>query len=128
MIATLNGLVEELQANRGGRFPGPDRQDVAALLCWLADGNFMVLGYQRCLVDAGVAAADESSSLGVLHGRKNARRELTDDNKLLMLVQASVPSYLRYGAYPYIVVVRENGERRAVSSNTASSGCSPSPP
>ncbi|MGC2653972.1 MAG: NAD-glutamate dehydrogenase [Mycobacterium sp.] len=110
MIATLNGLVEDLQADRDGRYPGPDRQDVAALLCWLADGNFMVLGYQRCPVQDGIAAADESNSLGVLRGRKNARRELTDDNKLLMLVQASVPSYLRYGAYPYIVVVRENGE------------------
>ena len=109
MIATLNGLVEDLQADREDRYPGPDRQDVAALLCWLADGNFMVLGYQRCPVMDGIAAADESNSLGVLRDRKNTRRELTDDNKLLTLVQASVPSYLRYGAYPYIVVVRENG-------------------
>jgi glutamate dehydrogenase len=114
MIATLNGLVEDLQADRDGRYPGPDRQDVAALLCWLADGNFMVLGYQRCLVQDGIAAADESNSLGVLRGRINARRELTDDDKLLMLVQASVPSYLRYGAYPYIVVVRENGDAGVV--------------
>jgi glutamate dehydrogenase len=115
MIAALNRLVEDLQADSGGgRYPGPDRQDVAALLCWLADGNFMVMGYQRCSVEAGVAAADESSSLGVLQGRRNTRRELTDDNKLLMLVQAPVPSYLRYGAYPYIVVVRENGEAGVV--------------
>ena len=114
MIATLNGLVEDLQANREDRYPGPDRQDVAALLCWLADGNFMVLGYQRCPVKDGIAAADESNSLGVLRDRKNTRRELTDDNKLMTLVQASVPSYLRYGAYPYIVVVRENGEAGVV--------------
>jgi len=32
---------------------------------------------------------------------------LTDDDKLLVLAQSVVGSYLRYGAYPYAVAVRE---------------------
>ncbi|MBV9350003.1 MAG: NAD-glutamate dehydrogenase, partial [Mycobacterium sp.] len=114
MIATLNQLVTDLKTDREGHYRSPDREDVAALLCWLADGNFMLLGYQRCPVEDGIASVDESSSLGVLRGRTEARRELTDDGKLLVLVQATVPSYMRYGAYPYIVVVRENDETSVV--------------
>jgi glutamate dehydrogenase len=34
--------------------------------------------------------------------------QLTEVNDLLVLAQATMPSFLRYGAYPYIVVVREN--------------------
>ncbi len=43
-----------------------------------------------------------------------------------MLAQATIPSYLRYGAYPYIVVVRENPAATRASS-IGSSACSPSP-
>ena len=52
--------------------------------------------------------------------------QLTQNNELLVLAQATIPSYLRYGAYPYIVVVREHSGGRWRSS-TASSACSPSP-
>ncbi len=114
MIATLSELVQDLESNSSDHFRGPDRHDVAALLCWLANGNFMLLGYQRCPVENGIAGVDESRSLGVLRDRTNSRRELTDDTKLLMLVQAPVASYLRYGAYPYIVVVRENADTGVV--------------
>ena len=56
-------------------------------------------------------------------------RSSTDSDDLLVLAQATIPSYLRYGAYPYIVVVRENAPaiRASRPSSTASSGCSPSP-
>jgi glutamate dehydrogenase len=110
MIATLNELANDVDANLDGHYGGPDRQDVAALLRWLADGNFMLLGYQRCPVDDGLASADEPSSLGVLRKRTDSRPQLTDNDKLLVLVQATVPSHLRYGAYPYIVVIRENSD------------------
>ena len=37
----------------------------------------------------------------------SARPRLTDDDQLLVLAQAAVGSYLRYGAYPYAIAVRE---------------------
>ena len=49
-----------------GHFPGYDRRDVAALLRWLADGHFVLLGYQRCGVHDGEASVDPASRLGVL--------------------------------------------------------------
>ena len=94
-------------ADPGGRFPGRDRKDVAALLRWLADGHFILLGYQRCSVSDGRASVDLASRLGVLRLRQDVLPQLTHNNDLLVLAQATIPSYLRYGAYPYIVVVRE---------------------
>jgi glutamate dehydrogenase len=114
MIATLNDLANAVEANADAHYPGPDRQDVAALLRWLVDGHFMLLGYQRCPVFDGVASVDESSSFGVMRERKESRSRLTDENKLLVLVQSTVSSHLRYGAYPYFVVLRENAESSVV--------------
>ncbi|BBU21995.1 NAD-glutamate dehydrogenase [Mycobacterium xenopi] len=111
MIATLNELANDVDTNRNGRYDGPDRQDVAALLRWLTDGNFMLLGYQRCPVHDGRVYGDEStSSLGVLRRRKGSRPRLTDDTKLLGWAQTTAASYLRFGAYPYVVAVRENAD------------------
>jgi glutamate dehydrogenase len=114
MIGTLNDLANAVEANVDAHYPGPDRRAVAALLRWLVDGHFMLLGYQRCPVHEGVASVDESSSLGVMRGRTKPRSRLTDENNLLVLVQSTVTSHLRYGAYPYIVVLRENAERGVV--------------
>ncbi|HZU48944.1 MAG TPA: NAD-glutamate dehydrogenase, partial [Mycobacterium sp.] len=110
MIATLNELANDVDVNLDGHYDRPDRQDVAALLRWLADGNFVLLGYQLCLVRDGTVSGDEGSGLGVLRGRKRSRPRLTDDNKLLGLAQTTVASYLRYGAYPHVVAVRENAQ------------------
>ena len=96
------------------RFPGPDRTDVAALLRWLADGHFILLGYQRCPVRDGRSSVDEASRLGVLRLREDVLPQLTTGDELLVLAQATVPSYLRYGAYPYIVVVRESPDSTAI--------------
>ena len=98
----------------GQRFPGPDRRDVADLLRWLGDGHFVLLGYQRCPVRDGRASVDQSSRLGVLRLRDEDLPQLTDNDDLLVLAQATIPSYLRYGAYPYIVVVREHPGATAV--------------
>ncbi len=110
MCDALTGLAGELDTDTGGRFPGPDRGDVADLLRWLADGHFVLLGYQRCPVQDGRAAVDQASRLGVLRLRDEDLPQLTDNDDLLVLAQATIPSYLRYGAYPYIVVVRERGD------------------
>ena len=113
MATTLRGLANELDTDHEDRFPGPDRQDVAALLRWLADGHFVLLGYQRCTVRGGKSSVDPSSRLGVLRLRQDVLPELTASDDLLVLAQATIPTYLRYGAYPYIVVVREHpGKRR----------------
>src|SRR6478672_13258119 len=52
MAAALVSLAAELDADIGGRFPGSDRKDVAALLRWLADGHFVLLADQRCQAGA----------------------------------------------------------------------------
>jgi glutamate dehydrogenase len=106
--ATLVSLANALDADHEGRFPGYDRRDVAALLRWLADGHFILLGYQRCAVHDGQASVDPASRLGVLRLRTDVLPQLTGPDDLLALAQATIPSFLRYGAYPYIVVVREN--------------------
>ncbi|WP_326546036.1 NAD-glutamate dehydrogenase [Mycolicibacterium sp. ND9-15] len=114
LSSTLRGLAHELGTDSGERFRGPDREDVAALLRWLADGHFVLLGYQRCPVRDGRSSVDRSSRLGVLRLRQDVLPPLTDDDDLLSLAQATIPSYLRYGAYPYIVVVREQHGPAAV--------------
>ncbi|MDT5019316.1 MAG: glutamate dehydrogenase, partial [Mycobacterium sp.] len=106
MGAALRGLAAELDSD-AVRFPGPDRKDVAALLRWLVDGHFVLLGYQRCPVRDGESSIDQSSRLGVLRLREDVLPPLTASDDLLVLAQATMPSYLRYGAYPHIVVVRE---------------------
>lgn len=114
MIATLRDLAEDVDTNADGHYRGADRQDAAALLRWLAGGHFVLLGYQRCPVQDGVVLTDESSGLGVLRQRKSTRPRLSDEDHLLVVAQATVASYLRYGAYPYVIAVRENTEGGAV--------------
>ena len=97
-----------------GRFPSPDRKDIAALLRWLADGHFVLLGYQRCQVRDGQSSVDPSSRLGVLRLRTDVLPQLTASDDLLVLAQATMPSYMRYGANPYIVVVREQSRGDAI--------------
>src|SRR4051794_1748286 len=114
LSGTLLGLANELDTDPEGRFPGADRKDVAELLRWLADGHFVLLGYQRCPVQGGQSSVDSSSRLGVLRFRDEVLPQLTDSDDLLVLAQATIPSFLRYGAYPYIVVVREHPGHRAI--------------
>ncbi len=114
MSGTLLGLANELDTDPEGRFPSADRKDVAALLRWLADGHFVLLGYQRCPVHDGGASVDMSSRLGILRFRDDVLPQLTDSDDLLVLAQATIPSFLRYGAYPYIVVVREHPGHHAI--------------
>ena len=114
LTGTLLGLANELDTDPEGRFPSDDRKDVAALLRWLADGHFVLLGYQRCPVAGGEATVDTSSRLGILRFRDDILPQLTDNGDLLVLAQATIPSFLRYGAYPYIVVIREHPGHQAI--------------
>jgi len=111
MAEVLQSLAAELDSDAGHdverRFPGPDRKDVAALLRWLADGHFVLLGYQRCPIRNGETTIDESSRLGVLRLRHEMMPQLTGEADLLAMAQAIIQSFLRYGAYPQIVAVRE---------------------
>ena len=114
LIVTMNDLAADIETNAKGRYSAPDREDVAALLRWLSDGNLLLLGYQRCRVQESQVIGDGSEGLGVLHSRTGSRPRLTDDDKLLVLAQSVVGSYLRYGAYPYAIAVREyDGDGRA---------------
>ncbi|MGV0745853.1 NAD-glutamate dehydrogenase [Mycolicibacterium sp. XJ870] len=116
MAAALHALANDLATDVKGHFPHAERKDVAALLRWLSDGHFVLLGYQQCVVSDGEASVDPASRLGVLRLRRDALPPLTNGDDILVLAQATMPSYLRYGAYPYIVVVRESaGERRDVT-------------
>ncbi|MBV8928312.1 MAG: NAD-glutamate dehydrogenase, partial [Mycobacteriaceae bacterium] len=108
MKSTMRRLADALDSDTAGRFHAADRHEVAELLRWLVDGHFVLVGYQRCVVADGSASLDESSRLGVLRLRQDVFPPLTESGDLLVLAQATVPLYLRYGAYPYVVVVREN--------------------
>jgi glutamate dehydrogenase len=114
MAAMLRSLAAELDSDPEHRFPGSDRKDVAGLLRWLADGHFVLLGYQRCQVREGQSSVDPSSRLGVLRLRTDVLPQLTSSDDLLVLAQATMTSYLRYGAHPYIVVVREHAAGEAI--------------
>lgn len=108
LSAALHNLARDLDEDSGTRFAGPDREDVADLLRWLSVGNFVLLGCQDCIVGDGTATVVESSRLGVARLRTEVLPELTHPGDLLVLAQATMPSFLRYGAYPYIVVIREH--------------------
>lgn len=114
LSSALRGLAQNLATDTGGRFRGRDREDVAALLRWLADGHFVLLGYQRCSIRDGHSSVDPTSRLGTLRLHHDVLPPLTNGHDLLVLAQATMPSYLRYGAYPYIVVVREQDGPTAI--------------
>ncbi len=130
----LQNLAREMDGDTGVRFPSADRGDVADLLRWLADGHFVLLGSQLCAVADGKATVEESTRLGVARLRTEVLPQLTEPGDLVVLAQATMPSFLRYGAYPYIVVIREErgsgGQERSDSGDgsarlsIASSGCS----
>ncbi len=107
LSAALLHLAQDVAADDGTRFPGADRMDVSYLLRWL-DVHFILLGAQTCSVRDGVASADETTRLGVARLRTEVLPELSAPGETLVLAQATMPSFLRYGSYPYIVVVREN--------------------
>ncbi len=114
MTDALRTLADALDHDTSGRFPAAERHGVARLLRWLDERHFVLLGYQRCSVSEGQAEVDDSSRLGVLRRRQDVFPQLTESDDLFVLTQATIPSYLRYGAYPYVVVVRDNSKGEAI--------------
>lgn len=107
MRNALNALAADVEANAQGHYTAPNREDVAALLQWLADGHFVLLGYQSGVVRDGQVLIEDAARLGVLRLRKSLRPRLTGNN-LLTLAQATVPSYMRFSSRTYVVVIRED--------------------
>ncbi len=108
--AMRNALIElaaDVEADADGHYTAPDREDVAALLHWLVDGHFVLLGYQRGVVHDEHVLVEDAARLGVLALRKSLRPRLIGDN-LLTLAQATVPSYMRFSSHTYVVVIRED--------------------
>jgi len=109
----------EAAAGSGG-FPAVDVLDAAALLRWLADGNFTVLGYRRYeRVSSGggpTELAVPSSGLGVLRDDEVARRSsestgpdgdrIDVSDHLLVLTQASAKATVHRPVYPFFIGVR----------------------
>lgn len=114
MREALRNLADTLDNDTYSRFPANKRHEVARLLRWLDDGHFVLVGYQRCAVGDGDAQVHNPSRLGVLRRRQDVFPQLTESDQLFVLTQATVPSYLRYGAYPYVVVVRDDSGDQAV--------------
>ncbi|MCU1685820.1 MAG: glutamate dehydrogenase [Amycolatopsis sp.] len=112
--------------------PADEVSDGADLLRWLADGNFMFLGYRRYeIVEDTNPGTDEpalrtvlASGLGVLRQDSLAARSLTAgpdtapsalEPTLLVLTQASAPSTVHRPIYPYYVGVKTFDERGLVT-------------
>ncbi|MCJ0893045.1 NAD-glutamate dehydrogenase [Rhodococcus sp. ARC_M5] len=88
-----------------------EHRDAAALLRWLGDGHYTLLGYRRYRIDgvdaARTATGVESSSLGVLrdaahdvHGSEPIGRR-----DLVALTQGASPATVHRAVYPYFVSV-----------------------
>ncbi|MEB3035230.1 NAD-glutamate dehydrogenase, partial [Mycolicibacter sp. MYC340] len=84
MRDALNDLAADVEANAQGHYTAPDRHDVAALLQWLADGHFVLLGYQSGVVRDGQVLVEDADRLGVLRLRKSLRPRLTGNNLLTL--------------------------------------------
>jgi glutamate dehydrogenase len=108
MKAAMRALADALDADASGRFPAAAGHEVAELLRWLLDGHFFLMGAQRCMIEDRCASVEESSRLGILRVRQDVFPQLTDSGHLMVLAQATARSYLRYGANPYVVAIRDN--------------------
>ncbi len=108
METRLRELADVFDTGISQRCPVADRYEIGGLLRWLLDGHFTLIGYQRSLVSGGRVSLDESSRLGMLRLRQDVFPQLTNSDDLLVIMQATVPSYQRGGVYPYVIVIRES--------------------
>ena len=108
MRSVLRQIADTLDTDNYSRFPAKTRHEVARLLRWLDDGHFVLVGYERCSVGDREAVVDDASRLGVLRHRQEKFPALTGPDQLVAVTQSRLTSYLRYGAYPYVIVVRDD--------------------
>ncbi|CCQ15947.1 NAD-dependent glutamate dehydrogenase [Rhodococcus sp. AW25M09] len=103
------------QFARGTSDPDSDsareHRDAAALLRWLGDGHYTLLGYRRYSID-GIGGeqrvtGERSSSLGVLRdsGQAVDGSEPVGQRDLVALTQGSSPATVHRAVYPYFVSV-----------------------
>lgn len=93
-------------------------RDAAALLHWLADGHYTLLGYRRydavTSSDGSVrAVSDESSGLGVLRRDQPVGSDswtLDGRTELVNLTQGSSPATVHRAVYPYFVTLFDSAE------------------
>ena len=124
MAATLVGLADSTRLRHRRPVPGLRPPDVAALLRWLADGHFVLLGYQRCPVRDG-----SPRSIRRVAGRTSTahRRASAADGQRRPAGagagdHAELPALRRVPATSWSCVKVTDGERSSI----ASSACSPS--
>ncbi|NLE81784.1 MAG: NAD-glutamate dehydrogenase, partial [Rhodococcus sp.] len=92
--------------------------DCAALLRWMADGHYAILGYRRYELGEPDSAGERTqqvvpgSDLGMLRTDGNNGRQLglppaaeNPDRPFLLLTQGSFPATVHRSAYPYFVGV-----------------------
>ena len=91
-----------------------EHRDAAALLRWLGDGHYTLLGYRRYRIDgvdgARTATGDESSSLGVLRDAAHDvdGSEPLGQRDLVALTQGASPATVHRSVYPYFVSVLDD--------------------
>ncbi|HEX7658757.1 MAG TPA: NAD-glutamate dehydrogenase domain-containing protein, partial [Pseudonocardiaceae bacterium] len=119
MTNTARTLADSLESARP---PVPAREigDAAKLLRWLADGHFTFLGYRRYEL-VGTLRPSLASGLGVLRSDNpppspdTAAHDPAHTGRLLLLTEASEPSTVHCGAYPYYVGVKTFDEQGNVN-------------
>ncbi|MEW1933509.1 NAD-glutamate dehydrogenase [Rhodococcus sp. NPDC079359] len=88
-----------------------EHRDAAALLRWLGDGHYTLLGYRRYRLGgvdgARTATGEESSSLGVLRDAAHDvdGSEPLGQRDLVALTQGASPATVHRAVYPYFVSV-----------------------
>ncbi|MBF6189745.1 NAD-glutamate dehydrogenase [Nocardia sp. CDC186] len=115
--AVQSKLADDLeQAARSGSapFPATELTDTAALLRWLAGGNFTLLGYARYRLssDQGreLSTVVPDTCLGVLRPDVGTDFHVPvngGDRPLLTLTQGLVPATVHRAVYPYFVGVAD---------------------
>ena len=139
MGAMARGLAADLGGQRGAE-PGSDRAEHGDLLRWLADGNFLFLGYREYdlvrTADGTGLRAVPGTGLGILRhaqpGKESVRKMSTqvarraqDPAERLVLAKANSRSTVYRASYLDYVSVKKLGARRTTpsSGSTGSSGC-----
>ncbi|TQF73370.1 NAD-glutamate dehydrogenase [Rhodococcus spelaei] len=120
--ASLAEQLEELADRGDSGYPEREMRECAALLRWLAAGNFALLGYRRYeFGDPGVHGTPAAhivadSGLGVLGAKTRTDHridlpapEFGTDRPLLTFAQGPMPATVHRSVYPSFVAVTEVG-------------------
>ncbi|MCE5287665.1 MAG: NAD-glutamate dehydrogenase [Nocardiaceae bacterium] len=110
MQATQLDIADALDA-ASGPFTRQELDDCAALMRWLASGNYTLLGYCKYRFgQAGNTVLEHDSSLGLMRSELVAapidlHSEPGEARPLLVLTRGVVPATVHRSVYPYFVAV-----------------------